>query len=82
MGNVLRRQKVGGSLTPLLGSPTGRESSGYPWPVAPAGDLLQAPPGHFAEDVAARSIALPFFPEMTESQVEQVAESLREVLGR
>ena len=33
------------------------------------------------EDVAARSIALPFFPEMTESQVEQVAESLREVLG-
>ena len=34
------------------------------------------------EDVAARSIALPFFPDMTESQVEQVAESLREVLGR
>jgi perosamine synthetase len=34
------------------------------------------------EDVAARSIALPFFPEMTESQVAQVAESLREVLGR
>jgi perosamine synthetase len=33
------------------------------------------------EDVAARSIALPFFPQMTESQVEQVAESLREVLG-
>ena len=33
------------------------------------------------EDVAARSIALPFFPDMTESQVEQVAESLREVLG-
>jgi perosamine synthetase len=33
------------------------------------------------EDVAARSIALPFFPGMTESQVEQVAESLREVLG-
>jgi perosamine synthetase len=33
------------------------------------------------EDVADRSIALPFFPEMTESQVEQVAESLREVLG-
>jgi perosamine synthetase len=32
------------------------------------------------EDVAARSIALPFFPEMTESQVEQVAESLRGVL--
>ncbi len=34
------------------------------------------------EDVAARSIALPFFPEMTESQVERVAESVREVLGR
>jgi perosamine synthetase len=34
------------------------------------------------EDVAARSIALPFFPEMTESQVEQVADSVREVLGR
>ena len=33
------------------------------------------------EDVAARSIALPFFPEMTESQVAQVAESLREALG-
>ncbi|MGN6872833.1 MAG: DegT/DnrJ/EryC1/StrS family aminotransferase [Solirubrobacteraceae bacterium] len=34
------------------------------------------------EDVAARSIALPFFPQMTEGQVERVAESLREVLGR
>jgi perosamine synthetase len=34
------------------------------------------------EDVAARSIALPFFPRMTESQVEQVAESVHEVLGR
>jgi perosamine synthetase len=33
------------------------------------------------EDVAARSIALPFFPEMTEGQVERVAESLRDVLG-
>ena len=33
------------------------------------------------EDVAARSIALPFFPEMSESQVERVARSLREVLG-
>ena len=33
------------------------------------------------EDVAARSIALPFFPEMTDAQVERVAESLREVLG-
>jgi perosamine synthetase len=34
------------------------------------------------EDVAARSIALPFFPEMTDAQVERVAESLRDVLGR
>ena len=34
------------------------------------------------EDVAARSIALPFFPEMTEGQVERVAETLRDVLGR
>jgi perosamine synthetase len=34
------------------------------------------------EDVAARSIALPFFPQMTGSQVERVAESLRDVLGR
>jgi perosamine synthetase len=33
------------------------------------------------EEVAARSIALPFFPEMTESQVESVAEPLREILG-
>ncbi|MGH2885362.1 MAG: DegT/DnrJ/EryC1/StrS family aminotransferase [Solirubrobacteraceae bacterium] len=34
------------------------------------------------EDVAARSIALPFFPQMTDSQVERVAEALRAVLGR
>jgi perosamine synthetase len=34
------------------------------------------------EDVAARSIALPFFPELTESQVAQVAEALADVLGR
>jgi len=33
------------------------------------------------EDVAARSIALPFFPDMNEGQVERVAESLRKVLG-
>ncbi len=33
------------------------------------------------EDVAARSIALPFFPEMTDGQVERVALALREVLG-
>jgi perosamine synthetase len=31
------------------------------------------------EDVAARSIALPFFPEMTEGQVAQVAEALAAV---
>jgi perosamine synthetase len=34
------------------------------------------------EDVAARSIALPFFPAMTEGQVERVATELRVVLGR
>ncbi|HEV2771167.1 MAG TPA: DegT/DnrJ/EryC1/StrS family aminotransferase [Solirubrobacteraceae bacterium] len=34
------------------------------------------------EDVAARSVALPFFPRMTEGQVAQVAVALREVLGR
>ncbi|MFL5861394.1 MAG: DegT/DnrJ/EryC1/StrS family aminotransferase [Solirubrobacteraceae bacterium] len=34
------------------------------------------------EDVAARSIALPFFPEMTDAQVERVATELRAVLGR
>jgi perosamine synthetase len=34
------------------------------------------------EDVAARSIALPFFPEMTEGQVARVASALRQVLGR
>jgi perosamine synthetase len=34
------------------------------------------------EDVAARSIALPFFPEMTAGQIERVAETLRDVLGR
>jgi perosamine synthetase len=32
------------------------------------------------EDVAARSIAVPFFPEMTEGQVERVAEALLETL--
>jgi perosamine synthetase len=32
------------------------------------------------EDVAARSIALPFFPEMSEQQVARVAEALEEVL--
>jgi perosamine synthetase len=34
------------------------------------------------EDVAARSIALPFFPAMTEGQVQRVAAELRTVLGR
>ncbi len=32
------------------------------------------------EDVAARSIALPFFPEMSEGQVDQVAQELRAVI--
>jgi perosamine synthetase len=34
------------------------------------------------EDVAARSVALPFFPELNEGQVARVAAALREVLGR
>ena len=34
------------------------------------------------EDVAARSVALPFFPELSEGQVERVAAALRAVLGR
>ena len=34
------------------------------------------------EAVAAQSIALPFFPEMTEAQVEQVCAALRETLGQ
>jgi perosamine synthetase len=34
------------------------------------------------EDVAARSIALPFFPQMTEGQVARVAEAVGRVLGR
>ncbi len=33
------------------------------------------------EDVAARSLALPFFPELTEGQVTRVAETLRELLS-
>ena len=32
------------------------------------------------EDVAARSLALPFFPEMTEAEVERVAVALRAAL--
>jgi perosamine synthetase len=34
------------------------------------------------EDVAARSVALPFFPELSEGDVARVAEALRAVLGR
>jgi perosamine synthetase len=34
-----------------------------------------------AEDVGARSLALPFFPQMTETQVEQVAAALRAALN-
>jgi perosamine synthetase len=33
------------------------------------------------EDVARRSLALPFYPELTDGQVERVAETLREVLA-
>lgn len=34
------------------------------------------------EDVAARSLALPFFPQMSEGQVAQVVEALGEAIGR
>jgi perosamine synthetase len=34
------------------------------------------------EDVAARSLALPFFPEMSEGQVARVGEALRAAIGR
>jgi perosamine synthetase len=34
------------------------------------------------EDIASRSIALPFFSEMTEGQVQRVGEALRGALGR
>jgi perosamine synthetase len=34
------------------------------------------------EDVAARSLALPFFPQMTEGQVTRVVQTLVDVLGR
>ena len=34
------------------------------------------------EDVAARSLALPFFPQMSEGQVAQVSDGLRSALGR
>jgi perosamine synthetase len=35
-----------------------------------------------SEDVAARSLALPFFPQLTDGEVEQVVEALRDVIGR
>jgi perosamine synthetase len=40
-------------------------------------------PGEFpvAEEVAERSVALPFFPELSESQVARVAEALERVLA-
>jgi perosamine synthetase len=34
-----------------------------------------------AEDAARRCLALPFFPQLTEGQVGQVADALREVLA-
>jgi perosamine synthetase len=34
------------------------------------------------EDIAARSLALPFFPEMSEGQVTRVAQVLRGAIGR
>ena len=33
------------------------------------------------EDVARRSLALPFFPQITEAQIERVAESLRAIVS-
>jgi perosamine synthetase len=40
-------------------------------------------PGEFpvCEDVAARSLALPFYPDLTDGEVEQVVEALRAVIG-
>jgi len=40
-------------------------------------------PGEFpvCEDVAERSLALPFFPQMTDGQVERVAEALQKCLA-
>ena len=34
------------------------------------------------EDVARRSLALPFHPELTEGEVERVVEALRAAIGR
>ena len=35
-----------------------------------------------AEDVAARSLALPFYPQLTDGELEQVVEALRDVIGQ
>ena len=45
-------------------------------------EMLGHRPGEFpiSEDVAARSVALPFFPAMTEGEVARVAEALQSVL--
>ena len=34
------------------------------------------------EDVARRSLALPFFPQLTEGEVARVVEAVREVVGQ
>ena len=34
------------------------------------------------EDVAARSLALPFYPQLTDGEVEQVVDALRAVVGQ
>ena len=34
------------------------------------------------EDIAARSLALPFFPGLSEGEVTRVAQALREAIGR
>jgi len=46
-------------------------------------ELFGHRPGEFpvCEDVAARSLALPFFPAMTEGQVDRVATAVREVVS-
>ncbi len=45
-------------------------------------EALRPPPRRVPgrEDVAARSVALPFFPAMTDDQVARVAEALRTLL--
>ena len=57
-------------------------------PGDPPDELLPRAFGHregefpVCEDVAARSIALPFFPELTEGQVDRVSSALGSVLSR